>query len=68
MKTQHDFIENGTKVVVTFRSGKKMDGIIRGGDYNVCTFEKEYDVEYFYEPTNSNRIMICVPERAIAIA
>lgn len=55
MKTIDNFYVNGTKVRFTTkvlnratgdRELMEVEGVIVGGDYNICTFEKEYDVDY----------------------
>lgn len=55
----------GDKVTVTRRNGAKVIGIISGWDYNVCTFEVEYDVDYLKD--GKNFTMICVPQTAITL-
>ena len=55
--------QKGDKVKVTQRNGKVIFGEIRDFDYNVCTFKKQYDVDY----VDGGRMMtmLCVPEEAI---
>ena len=55
--------KKGDKVKVTMRGGKVIDGIVHDADYNLCTFEKQYDVDY--ELNGRTRTMMCVPESAI---
>lgn len=62
MATPNKF-NKGDKVIVTRRNGAKVTGIISGWDYNVCTFEVEYDVDYLKD--DKNFTMICVPQTAI---
>lgn len=65
---KNSWIENGTNVIVKMRNGKVINGTIAGGDYNVCTFGKEYDVNFFNEEKGCEQTLICVPEKAITIA
>ena len=67
MKTLNKWIENGTKVIVSLKSGRVITGTIVDGDYNCFTFEKQYDVNYYDEQKGKELTMICVPERAIAV-
>lgn len=59
MATPNKF-NKGDKVTVTRRNGAKVIGTISGWDYNVCTFEVEYDVDYLKD--GKNFTMICVPQ------
>lgn len=55
----------GDKVTVTRRNGEKISGTINDWDYNYCTFEVEYDVDYL----KNGKIftLICVPQTAITL-
>lgn len=52
--------EAGQKVRVTSRNGKVVEGTIRDWDYNCCTFEPEYDLDYLKD--GKMWIMIGIPE------
>jgi hypothetical protein len=58
-------LEKGQKVRVTQRNGKTIDGIIRDWDYNCCTFEVQYNVDYI--KSGNVWTMICVPENSIEL-
>lgn len=55
-RTSDGFLKNGTKVSFMFRKWNKetrnfetvgrVEGVIRDGDYNVCTFERGYDIDF----------------------
>lgn len=62
---KESWISNGTQVIVTMKNGTSIDGKIVDGDYNVCTFEKEYMIEYIKD--GKTWTMLCVPESAITI-
>ena len=62
---KESWISNGTQVIVTMKNGTSIEGKIVGGDYNVCTFKKEYEVLLF--DMVGCRTMIGVPESAITI-
>ena len=38
--------KKGQSVRITKRNGEVIDGVIRDWDYNICTFGREYDVDY----------------------
>ena len=40
--------EKGQEVRVTKLNGETVDGVIKDWDYNCCTFEAQYDVDYMY--------------------
>lgn len=56
--------KKGQDVTVRLNSGVTLDGKVLDWDYNICTFEKEYSVEYFGMDGNL-WTMIGVPERAL---
>lgn len=64
MKTNYEFIPNGTEVKVKMSTGS-IDGIVVNGNYNVCTFTPEYDIDY--QSNETTRTLIGVPESAITI-
>lgn len=64
MATPNKF-NKGDRVTVTHRNGDKVTGIISGWDYNVCTFEVEYDVDYLKD--GKIFTLMCVPRTAIAL-
>lgn len=53
----------GQLVRVTQKNGKTVEGTIRDWDYNVCTFEKEYSIDYLKD--GKTWTMICIPEDCI---
>ncbi|TFU91759.1 hypothetical protein E4T81_14770 [Barnesiella sp. WM24] len=64
MATLNTF-KKGDKVIVTRRNGEKVSGTISDWDYNVCTFDVEYSVDY---PRDGKKFtIICVPQTAIAL-
>lgn len=64
MATPNKF-SKGDKEIVTRRNGAKVIGTIAGWDYNVCTFEIEYDVDYLKD--GKIFTIICVPQTAITL-
>lgn len=62
---KESWISNGTQVIVTMKNGTSIEGKIVGGDYNFCTFKKEYNVEYIKD--GKTWTMFFVPESAITI-
>lgn len=38
--------KKGQSVRITKRNGEVIDGVIRDWDYNICTFGREYNVDY----------------------
>lgn len=58
--------DEGDKVIVTRRNGAKLSGTVRNWDYNVCTFEVEYSIDYFKD--GKIFTLICVPQTAITLA
>jgi small nuclear ribonucleoprotein (snRNP)-like protein len=64
MATPNKF-NKGDKVTVTRRNGDTLTGTISGWDYNVCTFEVEYDVDYLKD--GKIFTLICVPQTAITL-
>lgn len=61
-----DFIKDDTKVIVTMKNGKQINGTIVLGRYHSLTFEKIYDVDY-YKEDGKLWTMLDVPENAITI-
>ena len=55
--------KKGQSVRITKRNGEVIDGVIRDWDYNICTFGREYDVDYMKD--GQVWTVICVPENAI---
>lgn len=55
--------EKGQQVRVTKKNGKTVEGTITDWDYNVCTFEREYSIEYLKDGEAWR--MICIPEDCI---
>lgn len=53
----------GQRVRVTKKNGEVVEGKIDGWDYNLCTFEREYDIDYLKD--GETWLMICVPEGRI---
>ena len=55
-RTSDGFLKNGTKVSFMLRKWNKetctveavgrVEGVIVNGDYNICTFEQSYDIDY----------------------
>ena len=62
MATPNKFNE-GDKVIVTRRNGAKISGTVRDWDYNACTFEVEYSIDYLKD--GKIFTLICVPQTAI---
>ena len=48
---------------ITKRKGEIIDGIVRDWDYNICTFVREYNIDYM--KNGQVWTVICVPEDAI---
>lgn len=57
--------EKGQKVKVTTKSGKSIEGTVKDWDYNYCTFEKEYAIDYLKD--GKVWTMIGVPEKNITL-
>lgn len=55
--------KEGQKVRVTKKNGEVITGVIASWDYNLCNYNREYDVNY--ELNGEKRTIICVPESAI---
>lgn len=55
----------GQKVRITQKNGETIDGVIRDWDYNCCTFERQYSVDYLKD--GKDWIMIGVPEDCIEL-
>lgn len=55
--------EKGQRVRVTKKSGEIVEGTIAGWDYNCCTFEREYDLDYL--KNGKLWTMIGIPENCI---
>lgn len=66
-KETSNWFANGTQVMITTKGGNTINGTIKGGDYNICTWDREYDVEYFNTEHGRMFLMLGVPERAISI-
>lgn len=54
----------GEKVLVTRRNGETVSGTINNWDYNICTFEVEYSIDYLHE-NGKIFTVISVPQTAI---
>lgn len=61
----HNKFSKGDKVTVIRRNGVKVIGTIAGWDYNVCTFEVEYYVDYLKD--GKIFTLMCVPQTAITL-
>ena len=48
---------------VTRKNGEVVEGTVAGWDCNLCTFEREYDIDYL--EGGESWSMICVPEERI---
>lgn len=57
--------EKGQKVKVTTQSGNSIEGTVKDWDYNYCTFEKEYTIDYLKD--GEVWTMIGVPEKNIIL-
>lgn len=57
--------ERGQEVRVTNRNGETVEGVIRDWDYNCCTFDVQYDVDYVKD--GNVWTLICVPEECIEL-
>lgn len=55
--------KKGQSVRIIKRNGETIDGIVRDWDYNVCTFGREYNIDYMKD--GQIWTVICVPENAI---
>lgn len=55
--------KKGQSVRITKRNGEIIDGIVRDWDYNICTFVREYNIDYM--KNGQVWTVICVPEDAI---
>lgn len=55
--------KKGQRVRVTKKNGETIDGVINDWDYNSCTFECLYDIDYMKD--GEIWTMICVPEDMI---
>ena len=55
--------KKGQSVRITKRNGEVIDGVIRDWDYNICSFGREYNVDYMKD--GQVWTVICVPEDAI---
>ena len=62
MKAKFD---KGQRVRVTNKNGETIDGIINDWDYNCCTFDVQYDIEYM--KGNEVWTLMCVPENCIEL-
>lgn len=54
--------KKGQSVRITKRNGEIIDGIVRDWDYNICTFVREYNIDYM--KNGQVWTVICVPEDA----
>ena len=58
--------KTGEPVTVTDKNGEiKYVGIVKGWDYNVCTFAKEYDIDYYNTENERVFTLMGVPESRI---
>ena len=57
--------KKGDKVAVTTKQGRIITGEIRDWDYNACTFEREYDLDY--DKDGKKWTIIGVPEDKITL-
>lgn len=64
MATPNKF-SKGDKVTVTRRNGEIISGTVLDWDYNLCTWDIEYDVDYLKD--GKVFTMLCVPESAITL-
>ena len=53
--------KKGQSVRITKRNGEIIDGIVRDWDYNICTFVREYNIDYM--KNGQVWTVICVPEK-----
>lgn len=60
-----NWIKNGTAVNVLMPNGSVIEGVISGGDYNPCTYVREYQVDYLKD--NVKRTLIGVPESNVTL-
>ena len=60
--------KRGEIVTVTTKSGEiKCTGIVRGWDCNLCTFEVEYEIDYYSREKDRVFTLLGVPEERIQI-
>lgn len=57
--------EKGQEVQVTKANGETVTGVIKGRDYNCCTFDVQYDVDYVKD--GNVWTLICVPEECVEL-
>lgn len=57
--------EKGQEVQVTKANDETVTGVIKGWDYNCCTFDVQYDVDYVKD--GNVWTLICVPEECIEL-
>lgn len=57
--------EKGQEVRVTKRNGETVSGVIKDWDFNYCTFDVQYDVDYVKD--GNVWTMLCVPEECIEL-
>ena len=57
--------EKGQEVQVTKANGETVTGVIKGWDYNCCTFDVQSDVDYVKD--DNVWTLICVPEECIEL-
>ena len=57
--------EKGQKVKVTTNNDKSFEGTVKDWDYNYCTFEKEYAIDYLKD--GKVWTMKGVPEKNITL-
>jgi len=65
MRATNTTFNKGDKVIVTRRNGAKISGTVRDWDYNVCTFEVEYSIDYLKD--GKIFTLICVPQTALTL-
>lgn len=76
-RTSDGFLTNGTKVKFMLRKFNKdtrkvenvgiVEGIIVDGDYNICTFEKSYDVEFTHPEHGRTFTSLGIAEKKLTI-
>lgn len=57
--------EKGQEVRGTKANGETVTGVIKDWDYNCCTFDVQYDVDYVKD--GNVWTMVCVPEECIEL-
>ena len=57
--------KKGESVRITGTNGDIINGVVKGWDYNCCTFGREYDIDYI--KNGQVWTMICVPEDKIEL-